>query len=207
MFHRAVSSLLMLALAGAMATPVLASGAAPADKGDLNPLAPSALQGDLAIWTAVVFLLLLWILWKFAWRPLAAALDKREHNVAQQIADAEAANQQAKQLLADYDRKLAAAGDEVRAILEQGRRDAEKLGREMLDKAKDEARAEQQRALEQIEAATDAAVSTLADRSAAMAVELAGKIVRAKLNPGDHARLIEEAVGEMVKDGRMSDEG
>jgi F-type H+-transporting ATPase subunit b len=197
----------MLALAGAMATPVLASGAAPADKGDLNPLAPSALQGDLAIWTAVVFLLLLWILWKFAWRPLAAALDKREHNVAQQIADAEAANQQAKQLLADYDRKLAAAGDEVRAILEQGRRDAEKLGREMLDKAKDEARAEQQRALEQIEAATDAAVSTLADRSAAMAIELAGKIVRAKLNPGDHARLIEEAVGEMVKDGRMSDEG
>ena len=68
----------------------------------------------------------------------------------------------------------------------------------MLDKTKQEAKAEQQRALEQIETAADSAVSTLADRSAAMAVELAGKIVRAKLIASDHARLIEEAVGEMM---------
>jgi len=48
--------------------------------------------------------------------------------------------------------------------------------------------------VQQIEAAADAAVKNLADQSAAMAVELAGKIVRAKLNPADHARLIEQAV-------------
>jgi F-type H+-transporting ATPase subunit b len=159
---------------------------------------PLTFKSDLALWTAAVFLVLLWILWRFAWKPIAAGLDKREHGIAEQIAQAEAANQQAKQLLADYERKLAEAKDDVRGIVDQGRRDAEKLGQELIDKAKDEARAEQAQAVKQIEAATDAAVKGLADRSAAMAVDLAGKIVGAKLKPGDHTRLIEEAVQEMV---------
>jgi F-type H+-transporting ATPase subunit b len=66
----------------------------------------------------------------------------------------------------------------------------------LLEKARAEAAAEHVRALQQIEAATDAAVKNLADQSALMAVELAGKIVGAKLNPKDHARLIEQAVSE-----------
>ena len=97
------------------------------------------METDLALWTAVVFLCLLAILWKFAWGPLAAALDRRERGIADQIAEAEAANQKAKDVLADYQQKLADAKDEVRGILDQGRRDAEKLGRELLDKAKEEA--------------------------------------------------------------------
>ena len=127
-------------------------------------------------------------------------LDKREQGIADQIAQAEAANQQAKELLAEHQRKLAAAGDEVRGILDQGRRQAEQLGRELLDKAKQEAKAEQERALRQIDAATDAAMGKLADQSAALAVELAGKIVRAELNPRDHAQLIEQAVAGFVRD-------
>ena len=100
------------------------------------------METDLALWTAVVFLCLLAMLWKFAWKPMAAGLDKREQNVADQIAQAEAANQKAKDILADYERKLAAAEEQVRGILEQGRRDAEQLGRELIDKAKEEAKAE-----------------------------------------------------------------
>ena len=65
--------------------------------------------------------------------------------------------------------------------------------------------------MQQIEAAADAAVKSLADQSAAMAVELAGKIVRAKLNPADHARLIEQAVagssqGKNRRESKLNDE-
>ena len=202
MFYRVMFCLMLVLIGAALAAPALASGSAPAGEGDMNPLAPSAWKADLAIWTAVVFLLMLAVLWRFAWGPLAAGLDKRENNIAQQIAQAEQANQQAKDLLAGYEKKLADAGDQVRAILDQGRRDAEQVGRQMLDKAKEEAKAEQQRALQQIEAATGAAINELADQSAALAVELAGKIVHAKLNPADHARLIEDAVaGFMVGKG------
>jgi F-type H+-transporting ATPase subunit b len=154
---------------------------------------------DLALWTAVVFLLLLAILWKFAWGPLASGLDKREKHIADQIFQANEAHQKAKDLLAGYEKKLADSQDEVRAILEKGRRDAEQVGREMLDKAKADARAEQERMLKQIDSATSAAIKELADRSAALAVELAGKIVHARLNPKDHAKLIEQAVSGFTK--------
>jgi F-type H+-transporting ATPase subunit b len=194
MFNRFLFCPLAVALGVALSTPVWASGGEPAGGGSINPLDPSAFKLDLNLWTAVVFVCLLLILWKFAWGPLAAALDKRERGIADQIADAEAANQKAKDLLAGYEQKLVDAKNEVRGILEQGRRDAEKLGRDLLDKAKEEATAEHARAVQQIEAAADAAVKSLADQSAALAVDLAGKIVGAKLNPADHARLIGQAV-------------
>ena len=160
----------------------------------MNPFAPSAWKTDLALWTAIVFLCVLAVLWRYAWGPITAGLDKRERSVADQIAEAQAANQKAKDLLAEHERRLDAARDEVRGIVEQGRRESEKLGRQMLDKAKEDAAAEHARAVKQIDAAADAAAKSLADRSAAMAVDLAGKIVREKLNPKDHARLIEQAV-------------
>lgn len=199
MIPRAVLILTVLCVGLAACAPAVASESAHGGSGDINPLAPSAWKLDLALWTAVVFLCLLVILGKFAWKPLMAGLDKRERGIADQIAQAEEANRQAKQLLADYEGRLVSAKDEVRGLLDQGRRDAEKLGHELIEKAKDEARAEGKRAAEQIEAAADAAVRDLADRGAALAVELAGKIVRAKLNPADHAKLIEEAVGGFVK--------
>jgi F-type H+-transporting ATPase subunit b len=159
-----------------------------------EPINPLNWQNDLAIWTAVVFVCLFVVLWKFAWGPIARGLDKREHSVADQIAQAEAANQKAKDLLAEYKQQLAAAGDEVRAIVDKGRRDAEQVGRDLVAKAKEEAKAEQERGAKRIEAAADAAVKELADRSAAMAIGLAEKIVRSKLTPSDHAALIEQAV-------------
>jgi F-type H+-transporting ATPase subunit b len=195
MLNRLLYCPLAVAFGMAMATPVWASEGAPAAEGGMNPLSWSAVQMNLALWTVVVFVCLAAVLYKFAWGPLADALDKREHGIAAQIADAEAANRKAQDILAGYEQKLADAKNEVRGIIEQGRRDAEKLGRDMLDKAKEEAAAEHARSLQQIEAATDAAVKSLADRSAEMAVDLAGKIVGAKLSAKDHTRLIEQAVG------------
>lgn len=166
-----------------------------------GPVNPMEWKSDLAIWTAVVFLCLLAVLWKFAWKPIAEGLDKREQNIADQIAQAEAANQKANDILSDYQSQLAAAGDQVRAILDQGRRDAGQVGQELVDKAKQEAKAEYQRAVKQIDAATADAIKELANQSATLAVELAGKIVRSKLTPDDHSRLIEDAVAGFVGSG------
>lgn len=163
---------------------------------EINPL---NFQTDLAIWTAVIFLVVLAILGKFAWRPMAEGLDKREQRIADQIAQAEQANQQARHLLAEYEGRLTAAQDEVRTILEAGRRDAEQLGRQMLDKAREDIKAEHSRAKEQIEAATAGALKELADRGAELAVQLAGRILRTELRPEKHTELIQQAVAGFVK--------
>jgi F-type H+-transporting ATPase subunit b len=199
MLSRATFCLLVIVIGLAIAAPAVASEAAHGGEGNLNPLSPEAWKTDLALWTAVVFLVLFAVLAGFGWRPLAKGLEKREQGIADQIAQAEEANREAKKVLAGYEKRLADAQNEVRGIIEQGRRDAEQIGQQMLDKAKAESKAEHERAIHQIEAATASAVKELADRSAALAVDLAGKIVRAKLSPSDHANLIEQAVAGFVQ--------
>ena len=157
-------------------------------------LKPEEFRSDLALWSLVVFLALLAILWKFAWGPISQGLETREHTIANYITDAQRAHEEAKLLLAEHQRQLAHAADEVRALLEEARRDAEYTKQDILAEAKAGADAERVRALREIEAATDGALKQLAERSADLAVELAGKIVSAKLTPADHAKLIQDAV-------------
>jgi F-type H+-transporting ATPase subunit b len=159
-----------------------------------EPPNPLTFDKDLAIWSAVVFLILLAVLYKMAWGPLAEGLEKREKHIADQIAQANAANQQAKELLESHEKKLAEAAQEVRSILDKARHDAEEAAREREAKAEADAKARLERAEKEIAAATAAAAKELADRSATLAVQLAGKIVNAKLNAKDHAQLIEKAV-------------
>ena len=162
---------------GAMAagSPPLAGGHAAESESIGTP--PLDWKSDLALWTLVIFVLLLAILWKFGWGPISQGLQKREQHISQQIAQAEQHREEAHRLLAQYEAKLAATQDEVRAILDAARRDAERVGQELLDKTKAEATAQQQRAVREIEAATAGALKELAERGATLAVDLAGKIL------------------------------
>ena len=183
-------------------------GAAALNPVNVEPVNPEhGFRGDLSIWTAVVFLVVLAILYKAAWGPISDGLRKRESEIAAQIAEAQRKNDEARQLLGEYEKKLAAAGDDVRGLIDQGRRDAEKVAQQLLDKARKEAGLERQRAVQQIESATQAALQELAERSATLAVNLAGKIVGAKLQAADHSRLINQAVSEFSHAGNGKSKG
>jgi F-type H+-transporting ATPase subunit b len=157
---------------------------------------PLSFDPDLAIFTFIVFVILLVVLRKFAWGPIMQALERREHNIAEHITQAERNHEQARQLLADYELRLAGAANEVRDLLDEARRDAEATKQSILVEARQGAEAEKARALRDIETATDAALETLAERSSKLAVDLAGKIVSAQLSKDDHARLIQDAVAK-----------
>jgi F-type H+-transporting ATPase subunit b len=174
-------------------------GEAAAGGHESGPPNPLEWKSDLALWTLVVFLVMLGVLWKAAWKPIVQGLDKREKSVADQIAQAEHNNQEAKQLLASYQQKLSSAQNEVRAILERARRDAEQAGREMMDQTREEIQREHQKALREIDAAAAVAMKDLAQLSAGLAVQLAGKIVRGNLKPVDHTELIEQALRDFRK--------
>jgi len=160
---------------------------------------PFAWQTDLALWSLVVFAILVAILGFFAFKPIAQALDQREQSVANNIAGAERANQEAKDLLAQYQDKLSEAEGEVKAIVEAGKKEAERAGEVIVAKARDAAEAERIRATKEIESATDGALQELAKRSADLAVKLAGKIISKDLDAGSHADLIDSAVSDFSK--------
>src|SRR5438874_6205660 len=74
---------------------------------------------DLAIWTAVVFLVMLLLLWKFAWGPLLQGLEAREKSIHSAVEDARAAREEAQRLQAQMQAEMAKAGEQARALVEE----------------------------------------------------------------------------------------
>ncbi len=163
--------------------------------GDPNPL---AVDLDLAIWTGVVFALLFFVLSKFAWPQISAALEEREKRIEDNIAAAQGKHEEAKLLLAQHEAKLAGAADEVRALLEEARRDAEHTKAQILVEAKQAAEAERDRAVRDIKRAADNELKSLAETSADLAVDLASQVVRQNITADQQAQLVRDALSKLA---------
>ena len=134
------------------------------------------------------------ILTKFAWGPISEALNQREKAVADNLAEAERQNEEARRLLADHESKLAGAATEMKQLIEDAKRQAEEQKQSILSEAQAAAESEKDRALRAIEAAKNSAMQGLAEKSVDTAVGLAGQIVQRQLSSDDHAQMIGEAL-------------
>ncbi len=160
---------------------------------------PSEFKSSLAIWSLVVFLILMAILWKFAWGPIVAGLEKRESRIAENIASAERVAADAQRMMAEYEAKLAGAADQVRAMLDEARRDAEHTKDQIVAEAKSAAQLEHDRQMRELRTATDQALKALSETFADQAVALAGRIINEKLSAKDHDRLVKDAVARFAQ--------
>jgi len=158
---------------------------------------PAWFQTDLAVWSFVVFLGLLGLLTKFAWKPIMDGLEKREQGIADTIAATQAANEDAKRMLASYERRLVEASDEVRGMLEEARRDADSARQAIVAEARKAADDEKTRARYEIGLAKDEALAQIADKAGDLAVEVAGKFLREKMGRDDQTRLVRDSVASI----------
>jgi F-type H+-transporting ATPase subunit b len=163
------------------------------ERGGGNPN-PLALDPDLAVFSLIVFALLFGVLSVFAWPTISSALMERERTIENNLAEAAAKHEEAKQLLLAHEAKLANAANEVRAMLEEARRDAEHTKTEIVAEAKAAAIAERDRALKDVERAADTAMKNIAETIANQAVDLAGKVVSRNLTPDQHSQLVRDAL-------------
>jgi F-type H+-transporting ATPase subunit b len=192
-----VPSVLAQEAAGDHDEPAAEAGAGDNHDGSEGP-APLAVDPDLAIWTVVVFLLLFFILSKFAWPQISAALEERERKIADQLAAAAATHEEAKRLLAEHDARLAATAGEVRAMLEEAKRDAEATKSRVIAEARKAGEDEKNRALLEINRAKEGAVHELATASANVAIDLARKVIQQKITPDEHTTVVREALNRLA---------
>src|SRR5207302_5294192 len=80
---------------------------------------------DLAIWTVVVFLVLVFVLSRFAWKPMLAGLKQREDSIRGALAEAAKAREEAHALRTQLQQEMGQAHEKVRAIIEEAKRDAQ----------------------------------------------------------------------------------
>jgi F-type H+-transporting ATPase subunit b len=155
--------------------------------------------GDVgnAVWTLVIFLLVLFVLGKYAWGPILTALQGREQFIRDSLEKAKHEREAAEALLRDYEERLANSRAEATAIVEEGRRDAEAVRHRILAEAKEEGERTIERAKREIQLATDTATKELYTLSARLATEMAGRILGRELGPQDHERLVGEAIDQL----------
>ena len=187
-----------LALTGALATAFSALGAEHGDETNI-------FNADIGnfVFTLIIFGTLLFILGKFAWKPLLNVLNEREKLLRESLERAQQQRRDAEKLLADYQAQLAKARDEATAIVAEGRRDAEVLRRKLQEQARQEADEVLARARREIQLATDSARKLLHDEVADLAVRVAGRVLRKELSPADHRALVAESLKEMQAGGEM----
>ncbi|MBH58413.1 MAG: ATP synthase F0 subunit B [Planctomycetaceae bacterium] len=155
---------------------------------------PGSVATDMAVYTLIVFILMMVVLRFAAWNPIKKALEEREQGIIDHIADARRSAEKAERLLEEYEAKIAAAAQEANEIVAEGRRDAEATKDRIVKEAQQAATAERDRALNDIVIAKNAALQDVAEKSADIAVALAGKIVNKELNASDHQALIKETL-------------
>ena len=122
-----------------------------------NPLV--ALTPGLYIWTIITFLLLLYVLAKFAWKPLLKMLEDRENLIKSSLKDAEKAKLELESLTQESEAITAKARSEAQSILAESKSAAEKVKEDTIAKAKEQAIKIRDDAKKQIEVEKDKAIS------------------------------------------------
>jgi len=174
-----------LLLLAATAAPLLAAeGEAP--KGGL--LSP---QGGLMFWTLVVFGVLFFVLSKFAFKPILAAVETREMELRELMDQAKADRQEAAQILAEQKQTLDSARANAQKIIADGRATAERMRADLLEHTKVQQADMLERAKRDIEAEKVGAIAALRREAVDLAIAGASKVIEQNLDDASNRKLVE----------------
>jgi F-type H+-transporting ATPase subunit b len=189
---RALAGLVTLIVALVLAAaPAMAAEGGHAEGGANNPFA-----GDIgnALWTVIIFVLVLVVLGKYAWGPILSNLQARENFIFESLEKAKKDRDEAEARLKQYEERLASARAEASAIVDEGRRDADVVKRRIEEEAREESNRIIDRARREIQIATDTATKELYMLAAHLATDMAARIVGKELTVQDQERLIAESI-------------
>ena len=160
-----------------------------------NPL----VQPDpgLFIWTIITFLVLLFLLAKFAWKPLLTALESRQDTIRKSLDDAQKAKEELERLQRESTEIIRKAHVDAQAIVGKGRADAERLGEELRLKAREEADGIVKNAERQIQLETRRAVQEIRREAVDLSVNIASKLLERHVSKEDNERLINDTLKQI----------
>lgn len=151
----------------------------------------------LFFWQAVLFIALILLLKKFAWKPILDSVNDREEGIKNALESAEKAKLEMQNLQADNQKLLKEAREERESMLKEAR----EIKNKMIDDAKGEAQTQANKMITQAQAAIEsekkAAIADLKTQVANLSIEIAEKVVREELSNKDkQIKLVESMLGE-----------
>ena len=182
-----------------LAVSVFALTALPLHAAEEAPAALSPFAGNLgnAVWTLVIFVLVVAVLGKFAWRPVLGLLKEREEFIHKSLLAAKQNRERAEATLKEYNEKLRAARAEADQIIAQSRADAERLREETRQKAKSDAEIIVRNAERQIQLETARALQQIRHEAADLSIMIASKLIQRNLTKEDNQQLIDQTLQQL----------
>lgn len=141
---------------------------------------------------AAGFLVLLVLLKLFFWRPMLSLLDERKERIATQFKDLEQAKTDVSALKADYEKRLSVIEETSRLRINEAILEGQRVNQEIRDQAHQEAQRIIKDAREYINEEFSKAKEDLKNRTAALAVEAAGRIIEAHITEKDSRRIVQD---------------
>ena len=163
-----------------------ASEGAEAAKGGL--LTPS---GGLMFWTLIIFVILAFILSRYAFKPITAAVEAREKALEDAIAGARADREAAAQLLAEHRAQLEGARAEAQKLIVEGRQIGEKVRADMIEETRTQQQDMLERARREIESEKVRAIAELRREAVDLAIAGAGKVIEKNLDDAANRGIVE----------------
>tara|TARA_B100000809_G_C15023280_1_gene489238 strand:+ start:586 stop:1086 length:501 start_codon:yes stop_codon:yes gene_type:complete len=153
----------------------------------------------LFFWQSVLFIALVLLLKKFAWKPILEAVNDREEGIKNALESAEAAKKEMQSLNADNERILKEARVERDSLLKDAREIKEKIISDSKEEAQDQARTIIESAKAAIEVEKQAAISDLKTQVAHISIDIAEKVVKQELAAKkDQLALVDKLLGDVT---------
>lgn len=147
--------------------------------------------------SAVGFLILVFVLSKFAFGPLLGVLEQRQTTIRGNLDEAEARRNEMVRLQHEYEERLAKIEDEARDKIQSAIREAQAARDEIITKAQADSHAIVARGNEELAQERAKAMEEMRNEVAELAIQVAGRVVKQNLDAGNHARLIDDVIGSI----------
>jgi F-type H+-transporting ATPase subunit b len=183
--RRAIFALVALMTSSA----TLAAQEAAEHAADTNLL---SLHGGLMFWTLIIFVILLFVLSKFAFKPITAAVIAREKALQQAIDDAKRDREESARVLAEHRAALDAARGDAQRLIVEGREAGERVRAEIVEQARAEQQEMMERVRREIASEKDRAIAELRREAVDLAIKGAGKVIEKNLDDASNRKLVEE---------------
>ena len=167
------------------------------EKADL--LSPN---GGLMFWTIIIFVLLLVVLSRFAFKPMLAAVEARERSLQKAIDDAKRDREESERVLAEHRAQLEKARGEAQKLIADGRATAEKLRTDLLEQTREQQQEMLERARRDIETEKVNAIAALRREAVDLAIAGAGKVIERNLDNDANRKLVEGYLGSLSLGGK-----
>jgi F-type H+-transporting ATPase subunit b len=155
----------------------------------------------MIFWSTLFFLILLFVLGRFAWPAILAAVVARNESIRRALDAADKAKEEMAQLKADNERILAEAKAERDALLKEAKEVKDKMIAEAKEKASEEAKKLVQGAKEAIRTEKAAAMNEMKEQMATLSVDIAEKILRLKL---EESKAQKELVDKLISEADLN---